>query len=119
MSATVRCFSHVGVSMAFVANYSQQQSFNGLTQLKQPYIGRETLTADVAAVFSTPATLAPSNSRVLFVQVQSGKRVHYEISPPGRPSGPVAATTDSPILQGDEQFDWGSGWVISFLECTE
>jgi hypothetical protein len=119
MSATVRMFSHSGVSMAFVQNYNTQQSYNGLTQLKQPYLARQSLTVDTGTAQSSDAsTLAPAHSKLLFVQVQPGKTVHYEINPDGRAGGARTADTSSPTLTGDEQFDWGSGWTISLLEAS-
>lgn len=118
MSAAVRCFSYAGVSQAFVANFAQQKANESKSMFKEPYLGREHLTPDTGTPATSTTALSPEHSRVLLVQVQPGKRVHYEISPPGRLNGPVAADTSSPITEGDETFEWGRNWIISLLEVT-
>jgi hypothetical protein len=118
MSTTVRLFAYAGISQAFVANFAGQKANESVTLFKQPYLARESLTADTGTAVSSTSALSPPHSRILHVQVEPGKRVHYEISPPGRENGPVAADTSSPVIQGDEQFEWGSSWTISLLEAS-
>lgn len=116
MTATVRCFAHAGISHAFVANYSGQQSFHALTLYKEPYLARESLTVDTSTAVSSQPALGAANSRILRVQVQPGKRVHYEVTPAGHAAR--TADTSSPILEGNDQVEWGSGWSISVLEAS-
>jgi hypothetical protein len=115
--ATVRCFAHAGLSHAFVANYSQQQAYHALTMFKQPYMGRETLSPSTSVVAnSTADTLGVSGSRVLNIQVTPGERVHFEVTPQGQTLRVPDA--NSPIMEGNEVLEWGTGWRISFLEVT-
>jgi hypothetical protein len=118
MTATVRLFAHSGISMAHVANYSEQRADQSIALLRQPYLGRATMTVDTGAPQSSPAGLSPQHSRILLIQVDPGKRCHYEISPPGRSGGPVAADTSSPVVEGDEQLEWGPDWSISLIEAS-
>lgn len=116
MTATVRCFAHSGVSHAFVADDGGRQDFHAVPMLKQPYLARETLTASTGAAVSSASGLGASGSRVLAVQVDPGKRVHYEITPSSQTLR--TADTSSPVTEGNNMFHWGTGWTISLLEVT-
>jgi hypothetical protein len=115
--ATVRLFAHAGLSHAFVANYSQQQAYHALTMFKQPYMARQKLSPSTSVVAdSTADTLGVAGARVLNVQVNPGERVHYEVTPQGQTLR--VPDSSSPIMEGNEVIDWGTGWRISFLEVT-
>lgn len=118
MSAVVRLFAHAGIAHAFVASDGGRQDFHALTMLIQPYIAREKITADTAAAQSSAAALGATNSRVLSIQVDPGKRVHYEVNRPGREGGSVTADTSSPIAEGSDLIPWGKDWLISLLEAS-
>lgn len=116
MTTTVRCFSFKGLSIAKVSSYADQQSFPSMTMFAQPYLGREVIEANSGAQSSTPATLAPEHARILYVQVAPGGRVHYELTPKGQDLR--VADDSSPIIEGNEAFEFGSGWTISIKEVT-
>ncbi len=116
MPATVRMFSHAGIATAFVASHAEQLSFPALTLLQQRYLARASITATTGSAQSSSAALAPANTRLLHVQVEPGKRVHYELTPNGQTA--VAADTSSPIVEGNTILQFGSGWTISLLEAS-
>jgi hypothetical protein len=118
LSAKVRIYTHTGVSNAYVASFAEQHGSNVVPMLKQPYIAGEVLNADTgAAVSSSPATApANSNTRLLRIQVQPGKRVHLEVNPRGQ--DPRVASASSPVYEGNDQIEFGSQWTISVLEAA-
>lgn len=116
MSAVVRIFAHSGVSNAFVANYNAQQSFTGQPMLKQPYLARASVTATTSSAQATTAALTPAGTALLSIQVQPGKRVHYELQPRGQDAR--IADSSSPILDGNETLEAGPGWILSLIEWT-
>jgi hypothetical protein len=116
MSAVCRLFTWSGLAHAHVQDYQNQQSFHALTMLTQPYLGRAQITANTGGAQSTSAGMAPEHTKLLTVQVEPGKRVHYEITKNG--SDARTADTQSPIIEGNETFPFGSGWTISLLEVT-
>lgn len=119
MSATVRMFAHAGLTQAFVANFSEQKADQSLHLLKQPYLARLSVTVDTGTPQASTSALSPSGCRLLHIQVQPGKRVHIEVNPPGRSGGAATADTSSPVIEGDEQIEWGSGWLVSLLEASD
>lgn len=116
MSVTVRIFAHKGLTALPVV--SQQYQTDMVAHLDQPYLAREKLTVTDSAAVSSSAATAPARTRVLFVQVQDGGRVHYEVYTNSGDAGQVDATTDSPIGRGDFTLQWNEGWLISFLEAV-
>lgn len=110
MTAVVRVFFHSGVTTAPVAAGTRYTT-DSVAMLKQPYIARSAVTAVPGEAQSTSA--APSSTKIVFVQVQEGKAVHYEINPENRST---PADTSSPILSGDTQFECGLNWTLSFRE---
>lgn len=111
MSTTVRMFFHSGVSTAHVAAGTKFAA-DSVSLLKQPYLDRQAITASGAA---QSTTAAPTGTKILYLQVQEGKAIHYEINPPNRS---VEADQSSPVLSGETQIEFGPGWTISVLEHT-
>lgn len=117
MSITVRLFAHKGLTALPVV--SQQYQTDMVAHLDQPYLAREKLTVDTLAAVSSSSAASPDKSRVLFVQVQDGGRVHYEVYNTKAGDNPVVeADTDSPIGRGDFTLQWHPGWLISFREAV-
>lgn len=116
MSAAVRCYAYSGVKVIPVASGSGQYVAHSAFFWKEPYLARETLTASTGGAATSAAALSSNNGvTCLRVQVENNKRVHIEINPPSRN---VAATSDSPIISGDQTVDFGPGWSISVLETS-
>lgn len=113
MAAIVRIFWHTGLATAAVAAGTRYTT-DSVAMLKQPYVGRASLSVDSGAAASTDP--APAATKIAFVQVQDGKAVHIEINPENRS---VDADTGSPILSGSTQFEAGPRWTISVLEASE
>lgn len=111
MTAAVRVFFHAGVTTAAVAAGTRYTT-DSVAMLKQPYVGRASVTAVTGEAQSTSA--APNGTKIAYVQVQEGKAVHYEINPENRST---PADTSSPILSGSTQFECGSNWTLSFREA--
>ena len=113
MSIAVRVFAHKGLSAMPVQ--SQQYTTSMVAHLDQPYLASEVLTVTDTAAVSTAEATAPNSTRVLFVQVQDGGRIYYEVNPPNRG---VDATTSSPVGRGDFTLQWHQGWTLSVLEAV-
>jgi hypothetical protein len=117
MSSTVRAYACSGVVAMPISSYSDQLSTNGQFMLRMPYLAGEVLTADTGAAVASAAPLSASQSvKMLYVQVQPGKRVHYEITPKGHTAR--EATTSSPIMKDEQVLLFGEGWAISVLEAA-
>jgi hypothetical protein len=115
MTATVRLFSHSGLQALPIESHSGQNSENGVFVLKQPYLAAESISATTGSAQSSAAALSASNgTKILQVDVQQGKIVHFEVTPNG--SSARTATTSSPRLKGVSQLAFGPGWTISLLE---
>lgn len=110
MTAVVRVFYHSGLTTAAVAA-GTRFSTDSVAMLKQPYVGRASVTVTDAAAQSVSA--APTGTKLAFVQVQEGKTVHFEVNPENRSTD---ADTSSPLLSGTTQIECGPGWSMSFLE---
>lgn len=117
MTATVRLFTHSGLISLPIASYSGQHSENAAFALKQPYLGNETMTVTETAQLSSSTLSASEHVRLLRVEVQQGKVVHFELTPKGQETR--VATTDSPTLRGRDQLEFGPGWTISLREGSE
>lgn len=117
MTAIVRVFSHPSLITAPSSSAGGRFASDSVGLLKQPYIGNEKITVDSITPATTLAASAPSGTGIVFVQVQSGKTVHCQVSPAN--IDPVAATTSSPVLSGDTVLNFGPQWRLSFLECTD
>jgi hypothetical protein len=113
MSITVRVFAHKGLSAMPVQ--SQQYTTAMVAHLDQPYLASEVLTVGDADPVSTVEATAPQSTRVLYVQVEDGGRVYYEVNPPSRA---VEASSVSPIGRGDFTLQWHPGWTLSVLEVA-
>jgi hypothetical protein len=120
MTASVRLFAHDGINTLPVASDAGQFRGNSMFVLRQPYLAREKIEADGSNATSSAAALSESaHTRVLRMEIEPGKRVAYEISPPGRNGGtPVAADSSSPVASGDVEFEFGLRYVISLLDVT-
>lgn len=114
MATKVRIFSHSGLVTAHVSAGGRFAS-DSVGLLKYPYLGKESLTATTGSAQSSAAGTAPDATKVLNVQVEEGKAVHIEVNPPNRTT---AATVGSPIIRGDNIFNFGESWTISVLEHT-
>ena len=84
MTAVVRLFAHAGMVALPIASYSGQQSFHANFALKQPYLARESIAAVTGSAQTTGSPLSESEHvKLLRVEIQTGKRVHYEVTPAG------------------------------------
>lgn len=115
MSATVRCFSHKGMTTAYVSPGSGRYTTDSVGLLANPYLERTTITATTGAAQSTAAALTPAATKLLYVQIQAGKTVAIEVCPPNRST---EADVDSPYYTGNVIFECGPGWTISIKEVT-
>lgn len=119
MAATVRLFACQGSVVFPVAGNNQQTVTSQKFMVKQRYFARETLAPDTGTPLLSGAALSESEHvKCLWVQIQPGKRVHYEVYGPNMVA--VVADTSSPVLEGGEDFiEFYRGWRISLLECSE
>lgn len=115
MTATVKVFTISGLDTA--ANVSGSNlSYDSVKLIKWPYLGSAALSATTGGAVSSDASIAPAGTRLLFIQVQPGKTITYELTPDQHT--PRAATANSPWLTGDTMLQFGPGWTISVLEVA-
>ena len=119
MTAVVRIFTYSEVITAPVAASSGRFASDSIGLLKGRYLGRDMVTASTGAAVAT-ASSAASNTNVKLVQVQvePGKIVHYEIFPEGHSGAITEATTASPFTSGTQLFSFGPNYTISLLEAS-
>lgn len=118
MSVTVRLFAHSGIIVLPIASNNQQLVGSQEFMLKQRYLAREKLTADTStAVLSGAPLSADVSVKMLHVQVQPQKRIHYEVYGPNADA--AIADTSSPVIEGEDNLEFYTGWKISLLEVTE
>jgi hypothetical protein len=116
MTALVRIFAHSSVTTAPVNAGAGRYTTDSVSMLKQPYLGRQSLTVTDGAAQATNTTLtANANAKLLNVQVQAGKTVAIEVNPPNRN---VEADSDSPYFSGDVTFEAGQNWTLSIKEVV-
>jgi hypothetical protein len=114
MSALVRIFAHSGVTTAPVNAGAGRYTTDSVSLLKQPYLGRQSLTATTGAAQTTNDLLtANAGAKLLNVQIQAGKTVAIEVNPPNRN---IEADSDSPYFSGDVTFEAGQNWKLSIKE---
>lgn len=117
MTAVVILTTWEGMIPAAVASYGGQKTENAVWLLKQPYLAKEAITIDENGATSSGSPLTASqNVKLLRVEVQNGKRVRYEMNPPGH--DPKTADQTSPVLYGEEALQFGKDWSISLIEAS-
>lgn len=117
MATIVRLYTHSSLQPAPISSTGGRFSTDAVLQLKQPYLSKQRLTPDTLTAQRTTAALDHAKAKLVFIQVQFGKAVHYEVSAAGGTL--VTADNTSPVMSGDTVLEFGLGWSISFLESTE
>lgn len=116
MPFNARIFAHRGLEQMKL-NKPQQFSSDSVFQLTQPYEWAQTINVTSAAASSSPVADVNSGSavNVLRIEIASPNAVRYEINPPGRS---VVAGINSPLLTGNDQFVFKSGWTVSLIDAS-
>lgn len=88
--------------------------------LRQPYLWKQSLTSNgTTSVVSTAAPVPAAHSTdptiMLRVEVPDGQSIRYEVSTNGQT--PVA-TTDSPLLTGRDDIEFGANWLFAFIDAS-
>lgn len=114
MTVKVRCFVIEGMIAGTISSYGGRNSENAVWLPKMPYLSNVSL--DVGSTASaTDANLSTSQySNMLMVEVETGKRVRYEVSTKNAVT--KDASQDSPVLYGEGLIAFGQGYRISFIE---
>lgn len=115
MAFNVRIFAHEGIEQIKVV-LPKQFSADSVFVLRQPYVWSQTLIADVVAVASAPNI--ERGVTILRIEIPDGQAIRYEINPPNREGGMVIANTNSPILQGKDNFYFAPGWSLSIIDAA-
>lgn len=115
--ATVRIHSYPELIAAKVNAGGGQFTGDSLFLLREPYLAGETLSPSTGAAATSSAASAPADTRLLKVQIAGGRRCHYEVTPLNQDLR--VATSDSPILNGDELIYFAAGYRLSLLEVNE
>lgn len=114
--ATVRIFAYSELVVASIRPTAGRPITEGLFLLREPYLGNETLTPSTSVADNSDADNAPEDTKLLRVQVNGADQVYYEVTPANQTLR--VATSNSPVLSGEELLNFGEGWRISFLEVT-
>ena len=114
MTALVGLFTFGGLTTLPVVSGIVNRSDSVMAH-KEPILGRDLLSCETGTADASESTAAPDKTEVALVQVQSGKRVYYEVSTSGTPT---TANSTSRIMEGSNTLPWGPGWRISVLEVA-
>lgn len=112
MTATVRVYYHSSVTTAPVDAASGRYSTDSVPLLKQPYLGREVLSATTSGEVRTAG--APAGTRLARIQVQEGKTATFEVDPGINRA--QEADDLSPTISGEQIVECGPGWKFGFKE---
>lgn len=115
MTTTVRLFTYSGLYNPPLTG-GTQLTLDSVLMYKQPYLGSAKLSCTDVSPASSDPTVAPQRTSIALMQVQSGKRVFYEVNTTGRS---VAASSNSPTGEGNVTLEFGAGYSVSVLECGE
>jgi hypothetical protein len=115
MTTAVHCFAFAGV-VGIPRVGGNDLTFAVVQAIKFPLLGRDLLSCTTGAADTSEASAAPAGTAALWVQVELGKRVRYEVTPAGQTLLVAGAT--SPVLAGETQIQFGQGWQLSVIEAT-
>jgi hypothetical protein len=116
MSTPVRIFSYADVLSVRIGNANLAQSNEGLLLLREPYLGRQTLTADTGAAVASDAVNAPAGTKMLRVECDPGIRIRYRVTPANATL--VDADANDPVLEGTRTIAFYEGARISVLQVS-
>jgi hypothetical protein len=116
MTAAVKVFSHAGVVSVPIVGQALATSDQAFVALKQPYLGSDALSCDTSTADASETSAAPKGTTCVRVDVQTGKVVHYELTPQNATLR--TATANSPTIEGRNTLQFGEGWRLSVLEQT-
>lgn len=102
-------------------NQRQTQFFNSDSQFvrEEPYLWQQKLALNGATPVETTVN-ANDEAKMVFVEVDPGVRVRYEVNPNG-PAPAIThkdASTTSPPLTGENVFQWFKGATMSFVDAS-
>lgn len=115
MTAAVRVFAFAGV-IGIPRVGGSDLTFSIVQCIKYPLLGRDLLSCGTSSSDASEENAAPAGTAGLWIQVEQGKRIRYEITPAGQTL--VAANNTSPELAGETQIQFGPGWRISVIEAA-
>lgn len=112
MAFNVRIFGYRGTRLV-PKHLPRQFSSDSLQVLDEPYVWKQLLVADVAAVES--AAEVTDEATIIVVEIPDDQAIRYEINYPGRAA---IAANGSPRLAGTQQLHWGAGFTISIIDAA-
>lgn len=115
MTTAVHCFAFAGV-IGIPRVGGNDLTFAVVQAIKFPLLGRDLLSCTTGSADASEVSAAPAGTAALWVQVEQGKRIRYEVTPAGQTL--LTADATSPVLSGETQLQFGEGWRLSVLEAT-
>ena len=112
MAFNVRIFGYRGTRLV-PKHLPRQFSSDSLQVLDEPYLWKQLLVADAAAVSS--AAEVGDEATIIVIEIPDAQAIRYEINPPTRG---VVAASGSPRLTGTQQLHWGAGFTISIIDAA-
>lgn len=116
MTAAVRMFSHSELEVLPVSAASARLSVDSVFVVGN-YLAKEAFSVSPSTQSDSATATAPAGTRILRVEVETGKEVAFEFTPANATLATVSATT-SPRLTGKTTLPFGAGWRISFLDVS-
>jgi hypothetical protein len=95
----------------------QEFSSDSVYQLEHPPEWSQTIIAGAAAVSTAPDTVH-DRVRIIRIEVPDGEAIRYEINPPNRAGGVVAANSNSQRFYGSDEFPFYPGWSLSVIDAS-
>ena len=114
MAFNVRVYGYSGITQ-LVQSTPRAYAANGPWVLQQPYNWAQFITTNGSNAVSSTVVLSDP-SQLVAIEVPDGNIIRYEINPPGRAGGVVAAGNISPRTSGFMVFPWGVGYTVSIVE---
>lgn len=115
--AQVRVYAYAGlVSVPLAPGGVTRPTGDSLHVLNNPYLAGEVLEPSTGSAVHSVLATAPPKTRMLAVQIEPGKSIHYEITPASQVLR--EATTASPIIRGDTIVNFGENYRFSALESS-
>lgn len=117
MAFAVRVFGYRGFKQ-LPQVLPQQYTADTVFVDNEPYEWRDVQNTNLLVPVTTPPQAAPDQTRYIRVEVPDGQTIRYEINPPNRSGGIVAAGPNSPQLSGINRFEFAQGWTFSYIDAT-
>ena len=115
--ANVRLIGYAGL-VQIQANLLKQYTAEGVFVRQEPPLWRQKIALNGATPVES-VVQADDKAKIVIIEVDDGVTVRYEVNPGGPlSSNHVAASTNSPRMNGDNPIQWFAGATVSFVDAA-